>query len=95
MDLGYGFIQGENRVTKQKVQYWLHTDEEIHWNAFLWYIIDYCDIVDYGPDWLIVYIVSRKQRQFFIQMQLGLMIVLSGIIFVLILKMIYGKTIRM
>ena len=43
MDLGYGFVAGENRVSKQRVRYWMHTDEDITWEAFVWYIADYVD----------------------------------------------------
>ena len=63
MDLGYGFRYGSNTVTKQKICFWLHT-EEIHWKAFLWYIADYCDIEDFGEDWMTVRLVSDKQREF-------------------------------
>lgn len=65
MDLGYGFTAGVNRISKQKVCYWLHTDESITWDAFVWYIADYVDIEDYGDDWINIRLVSIKQRQFF------------------------------
>ena len=50
MDLGYGFTSGINRISKQKVCYWLHTDSDITWDSFVWYIADYCDIEDFGED---------------------------------------------
>ena len=65
MDLGYGFVAGENRISKQKVCFWMHTDEDITWEAFVWYIADYADIEDYGTDWITVRIVTAKQREFF------------------------------
>lgn len=64
MDLGYGFVFGVNKISKKKVCCWLHTSN-ITWNAFVWYIADYADIVDYGEDWINVRIVSEKQREFF------------------------------
>lgn len=65
MELGFGFVIGENRINKQKVRSWLHTDYDITWDAFIWYIADYADIVDFGEDWIAVRIVSIKQREFF------------------------------
>lgn len=65
MDLGYGFVTGTNRISKQKVCYWLHTNEDITWEAFVWYIADYADIEDYGNDWIDIRLVSVKQREFF------------------------------
>lgn len=65
MDLGYGFVSGLNKVSKQKVCYWLHTNESISWDAFIWYIADYCDIYDYAEDYFIVRIMSEKQREYF------------------------------
>ena len=65
MDLGYGFTSGTNRISKQKVCYWLHTDNDITWNSFVWYIADYCDIEDFGEDWISIRLVSVKQREFF------------------------------
>lgn len=65
VDLGYGFVAGENRISKKKVCYWLHTDKEITWDAFIWYIADYADILDFGEDWIVVRIVSVRQREFF------------------------------
>lgn len=47
MDLGYGFTKGNNKVSKQEVQFWLHLDYEINWKAFLWYMTQYITIVDY------------------------------------------------
>ncbi len=65
MDLGYGFTVGTNRISKQKVCYWLHTDADITWNAFIWYIADYSDIEDFGNDWVDIRLVSEKQRELF------------------------------
>ena len=65
MDLGYGFTSGINRISKQKVCYWLHTDSDITWDSFVWYIADYCDIEDFGEDWISIRLVSAKQREFF------------------------------
>lgn len=64
-NLGHGFFAGVNRITKQQVCYWLHTNQDITWNAFVWYIADYCDIDDFGIDWVAVKIFTEKQRQFF------------------------------
>ena len=64
MNLGYGFRYGSNTITKQKICFWLHTEDEIHWKAFLWYIADYCDIEDFGEDWMTLRLVSEKQREF-------------------------------
>ena len=65
MDLGYGFTSGINRISKQKVCYWLHTDSDITWDSFVWYIADYCDIEDFGEDCISIRLVSAKQREFF------------------------------
>ena len=65
MNLGYGFISGENTISKQKVCYWLHTKEDITWESFVWYIADYCDIVDFGENWITIVLVSEKQREYF------------------------------
>lgn len=65
IDLGYGFTSGINKISKQKVCYWLHSEEDITWEAFIWYIADYCDVEDFGEDWIDVRIVSEKQREFF------------------------------
>ena len=71
MDLGYGFTSGTNRISKQKVCYWLHTDNDITWNSFVWYIADYCDIEDFGEDWISIRLVSVKQREFFYKRVIG------------------------
>lgn len=65
MNLGYGFVSGENKISKQKVCHWLHTNEDITWESFVWYIADYIDIVDFGENWITIIIVSEKQREFF------------------------------
>lgn len=43
----------------------MHTDGDISWDAFVWYIADYCDVEDFGIDWISVRIVSVKQCEFF------------------------------
>lgn len=65
MDLGYGFTKGNNKVSKQKVQFWLHLDYEINWKAFLWYMTQYITIVDYDENSFVVEIFSEKQREWF------------------------------
>lgn len=65
MDLGYGFVRGTNKISKQKVLNWLHTSKGITWKSFVWYIADYCDIEDYGDEWICVKLVSERQREFF------------------------------
>ena len=65
MDIGYGFVRGYNKISKQKICYWLHSDQDITWDVFVWYIADYCEIKDYGEDWIIVKLKSPKHRQFF------------------------------
>lgn len=65
MDLGYGFIRGTNKISKQKVQYWLHTHEDINWKAFLWYMTQYITIIDYDENNIFVEILSEKQREWF------------------------------
>ena len=65
MDLGYGFTKGSNKVSRQKVQYWLHLDYEINWIAFLWYMTQYITIVDYNENGFEVEILSEKQREWF------------------------------
>ncbi len=65
MDLGFGFVKGLNTVSKQKILYWKHTDKDITWYAFVWYITDYADVENYGTDWVNVKIWSPKQREFF------------------------------
>lgn len=65
MDLGYGFKYGINRISKQKVCYWLHIDIDVTWKSFIWYIADYFEIDDFGDDWITIRIISVKQREFF------------------------------
>ena len=65
MDLGHGFTKGRNKVSKQKIQYWLHLDSEINWKAFLWYMTQYITIVDYDESSFVVEIFSEKQREWF------------------------------
>ncbi len=65
MELGYGFVRGENQITKQKVQAWLHTEEEINWKAFLWYMTQYITITDYDENSFVVEVLSVKQREWF------------------------------
>ena len=65
MDMGYGFTKGVNRISRQKVQYWMHTEKEIDWRAFLWYMTQYITIVDYDADGFEVEILSAKQREWF------------------------------
>ena len=65
MDLGYGFTKGNNKIYKQKVQFWLHLDYEINWKAFLWYMTQYVTIVDYDENSFVVEIFSEKQREWF------------------------------
>lgn len=62
MDLGYGFKSGTNRISKQKVCFWLNTD--INWNAFIGYMADHCEIEDFGEDWINIRIASEKQLAF-------------------------------
>lgn len=64
MNLGYGFVYGNNFVGKDKIEYWLHTTE-ITWNAFIYYIAQYIKIVDYNDRGITVEIVSEKQREHF------------------------------
>lgn len=65
MDLGFGFTKGTNRVSKQKVQYWLHVDMDINWKAFIWYITQHIVVEDYSDDWIDVKVLSEKQREYF------------------------------
>lgn len=65
MNLGHGFIMGINKVSKQKVQFWLHLDYDINWYAFLWYMTQYITIVDYSENNFEVEILSEKQREWF------------------------------
>ena len=65
MDLGYGFTKGRNKVSKQKIQYWLHLDYEINWKSFIWYMIRYITIFDYDGNSFEVEILSEKQREWF------------------------------
>ncbi len=65
MNLGYGFVRGINRISKQRVQYWRHREESINWYAFLWYMARYTTIIDYDDNSFDVEIVSVKQREFF------------------------------
>ncbi|MBR1931553.1 MAG: hypothetical protein IJ833_08810 [Lachnospiraceae bacterium] len=64
MDLGYGFIKGLNKITKEKICQWLHTENSITWDFFVWYIADYFKIRDYGEDWVIIELWSERQREF-------------------------------
>ena len=65
MDLGHGFIQGKNKVSKQKIQFWLHIDYDINWKAFLWYMTRYITIIDYDENSFDVEILSEEQREWF------------------------------
>lgn len=65
MDLGHGFVKGINKVSKQKIQCWLHPNYEINWKAFLWYMTRYITIVDYDENSFEVEILSEKQREWF------------------------------
>lgn len=65
MELGHGFVRGENRITRPKVRFWLHTEEEINWNAFLWYIAQYITIIDYDENSFVAEVLSIKQREWF------------------------------
>lgn len=65
MNLGHGFVKGNNKITKQKVQYWLHVEKEINWKAFLWYITQYVTITDYDENSFNVDIYSENQREDF------------------------------
>lgn len=65
MNLEHGFIKGINKVSKQKVQFWLHLDYDINWYAFLWYMTQYITIVDYSENNFEVEILSEKQRGWF------------------------------
>lgn len=71
MDLGYGFIKGTNRVSKQKVKYWRHKDGYINWHAFLWYMAQYITIIDYDNYGFDVEIMSKEQREFFYRKVIG------------------------
>lgn len=66
MDLGYGFIKGTNRVSKQKIKYWRHKDGYINWHAFLWYMAQYITIIDYDNSGFDVEIKSKEPKGIFL-----------------------------
>lgn len=62
MDIGFGFSSGLNQVNKRKVLAWLHRDT-INWKAFLWYISQHIEIVDFTANDMTVRLVSSRQRE--------------------------------
>ena len=63
MDIGFGFVSGQNKITKLRVQSWLHIHEDINWNAFVWFLTRYINVIDYELDSVTVEIFTEKERQ--------------------------------
>lgn len=67
MVVRYGFVNGDNVFSKQKIQYWLKTEKEIYWHAFLWYISQYVAISDFSENDITIEMHSIGDYDFFVE----------------------------
>jgi len=62
-NIGYGFVNGKNKINKKKILAWKHSSY-ITWRAYLWYIAEYIRIVDFDDDSFTILLESESEREF-------------------------------
>ena len=67
MVVEFGYKKGENTFSKQKIQFWLNSEMEIHWHAYIWYISQYMEISDFTEDTITIDIHSIGDYDFFVE----------------------------
>ncbi len=67
MNIECGFKFGENVFSKQKIQYWLNSDTEICWHAFIWYISQFVELSDFSENDITVEMHAIGDHDFFVE----------------------------